>query len=48
MKLLENMRYLERQGLPFRGHDDSSRNFIQLMKLRGLHCPQVEQCMDEE
>ena len=43
MKILENMRYLARQGLPFCVHDDNSGNFIQLMKLRGLDCPQIEQ-----
>ena len=48
MKILENTRYLACQGLPFRRHDDSNGNFIQLMKLRGLDCPQIEQWMKEE
>ena len=45
IKILENVRYLARQGLPFRGHDDSNGNFIQLMVLRGVDCPIVEAWM---
>jgi len=48
IKILENTRYLAHQGLPFRGHDDSNGNFIQLMKLRGLDCPQIEQWMKKK
>ena len=48
MKILQNTRYLARQGLPFRGHDDGNGNFIQLMKLRGLDCPQIEQWMKKK
>ena len=48
IKILENTRYLARQGLPFRGHDDSNGNFIQLMKLRGLDIPQIEQRMKKK
>ena len=48
MKILENTRYLARQRLPFHGHDDNSGNFIQLMKLRGLDCPQIEQWMKKK
>ncbi|XP_074641139.1 zinc finger MYM-type protein 1-like [Tubulanus polymorphus] len=33
-KLFENVRFLGRQGLPFRGHDTESGHFIQLFKLR--------------
>jgi len=33
IKILQNVKYLARQGLPFRGHDDSNGNFIQLMLL---------------
>ena len=41
LKVLSNIRYLARQGLPLRGHGDpetqteSESNFVQLMKLRG-------------
>ena len=48
LKILENTRYLARQGLAFRGHDDSNGNFIQLMKLRSLDCPQIEQWMKKK
>ena len=33
-KILSCIRYLGRQGLPFRGHDDQQSNFLQLLKLR--------------
>ena len=48
LKILENTRYLARQGLAFRGHNDSNGNFIQLMKLRSLDCPQIEQWMKKK
>ena len=35
LKLLSNARFLARQGLPFRGHDENSSNFHQLLLLRG-------------
>ena len=37
LKVLSNVRFLARQGLPLRGHGDheSDSNFLQLMKLRG-------------
>ena len=36
LKVLSNIRFLARQGLPLRGHgDESDSNFIQLMKLWG-------------
>ena len=37
LKVLSNIRFLARQGLPLRGHGDheSDSNFLQLMKLRG-------------
>lgn len=31
LEILESIRYLGRQGLPLRGHDDSQGNFMQLM-----------------
>ena len=48
LKILENTRYLARQGLAFRVHNDSNGNFIQLMKLRSLDCPQIEQWMKKK
>ena len=35
LKILEIVRYLGRQGIAFRGHDDLESNFIQLFKLLG-------------
>ena len=35
LKLLSNMRFLARQALPMRGHEEDNSNFIQLYKLRG-------------
>lgn len=34
LKILENVKFLCRQGLPFRGHNDAEGNFIQLLDLR--------------
>ena len=42
MKILSNMRFLARQGLPLRGHgDESDSNFMQLLLLRGEDDPRV-------
>lgn len=35
LTILRNIRFLARQGLPIRGHDDNQSNFIQLLKLHG-------------
>ena len=48
IKILENVRYLAHQGLPFRGHDDSNGNFIQFMLLQGVDCPIVEAWMNKK
>ena len=39
LKILQNVKFLGRQGLAFRGHDDSESNFMQLFKLRELDNP---------
>ena len=37
------MRFLARQELPLRGHDDETEsNFFQLLKLRGEDDPRIE------
>ena len=42
-KILSNIRFLCRQGLPIRGHgDETESNFIQLLKLRGEDDLRVE------
>ena len=35
MTIIQNVRFLSRQGLALRGHDDES-NFTQLLKLRSI------------
>ena len=41
LKILEIVRYLGRQGIAFRGHDDLESNFIQLFKLLGKDDPEL-------
>ena len=42
LKLLATVKFLSRQGLPFRGSgDDSDSNFLQLLKLRGEDDPRI-------
>ena len=42
LKLLANVKFLSRQGLPFRGSGDGSdSNFLQLLKLRGEDDPRI-------
>ena len=49
LKILQNIRFLSRQGLALRGGDaDSDSNFIQLMHLRGIDCPEVEAWMKKK
>ena len=48
-RILQNVRYLARQGLPFRGHDDGANsNFIQLLHLRSFDCPGVLTWMEKK
>ena len=39
--ILQNIRFLARQGLPFRSHQDIDSNFIQLLLLRSLDRPDI-------
>lgn len=41
LKILQNVRFLGRQGLALRGHDDSESNFVQLMNLRACDDPKI-------
>ncbi|XP_065191909.1 zinc finger MYM-type protein 1-like [Sycon ciliatum] len=41
VRILENMKFLGRQGLPLRGHDDAESNFMQLLQLQKLHTPEL-------
>ena len=48
LKILQNIRFLARQGLPLRGDKDDDSNFIQLLHLRGVDCPEVEMWMKKK
>ena len=41
LKILQNIRFLSRQGIALRGHDDSESNFIQRFKLRECDNPEI-------
>ena len=48
-RILQNVCYLSRQGLPLRGHDDGSNsNFIQLLRLRSFDYPDVLTWMEKK
>ena len=42
LKQLSSLKYLQRQGLAIRGHDDKDGNLIQLLQLRGEDDPQLQ------
>ena len=49
LKILSNIRFLARQGLPLRGHgDETDSNFFQLMKLRGEDDSRVAQWLSKK
>ena len=48
MKILQNIRFLARQGLPLRSHEEADSNFLQLFRLRGLDCPLIEPWMKKK
>ena len=41
LKILQNIRFLSRQGIAFRGHNDLESNFIQLLNLRACDDPKL-------
>ncbi len=47
LKQLTTLRYLVRQGLAIRGHDETEGNFFQLLKLRSTDDPEMEICLRE-
>lgn len=48
-RVLQNVRFLARQGLALRGQGDGAEsNFIQLMRLRSFDCPEVLEWMDKK
>lgn len=43
LKQLHSLRYLLRQGLPIRGHEESEGNLIQLLEMQSTDCPKLAQ-----
>ena len=48
LKILANIRYFGRQGLPLRGHDDAESNFHQLLKLQKRRDPGLAQWLERK
>ena len=49
LKILSNVQFLARQGLPFRGDaEEMDSNFIQLLKLRGLDDPRIDSWLSKK
>ncbi len=48
MVILENIQFLGRQGIAFRGHEECEGNFIQLFKLRSKDDPSLETWVDRK
>ena len=47
-KILQNIRFLARQGLPLRGHNEAEGNFFQLLRLRALDDPTLATWMQKK
>ena len=48
-RILQSIRYLARQGLPLRGHDDGANsNFMQLLHLQAFDFPGVLTWMEKK
>ena len=49
LKVLSCVKYLARQGLPLRGHDDDSEsNFIQLLKHHGEEYHEIHEWLEKK
>ena len=49
LRVLQNLRFLARQGLAVRGHfDGEDSNFMQLLHLRAFDCPEVMAWMEKK
>ena len=48
LKQLSSLRFLLRQGLALRGHDENEGNLAQLLKLRAEDCPELRHWVDEK
>ena len=47
IKQLSSLRYLLRQGLALRGHEEQQGNLMQLILLRSHDCPGLEQYLEK-
>ena len=48
IKILHSIRYLTRQGIAMRGHDEGNGNFIQSLKLQGRTDPRLNDWLDKK
>ena len=49
LKIISNVQFLARQGLPFRGDgEEIDSNFIQLLKLHGLNDPRIDSWLSKK
>ena len=48
IKQLSSLRYLLRQGVPIRGHDEMDGNLMQLLQLRSNDCPEISNWISEK
>ncbi len=47
LKELSSLKFLLRQGLAIRGHDEKEGNLYQLLRLRAEDCPELKQWLDD-
>ena len=47
LKIISTLKFLARQGLPLRGHQESEGNFIQLLHLRSEDSPELLQWLEK-
>ena len=48
MKQLSSLKFLLRQGLAIRGHNDKDGNLVQLMELRSEDSPRLKRWLDSD
>ena len=49
VRILQNIRFLARQGMPLRGDvDDADSNFIQLLRLQSMNCPEMKTWLERK
>ena len=48
LKILQNVQFLERQGIALRGHHEEESNFIQLCRLRAHNSNEMSRWLDKK